>query len=619
MYEPIFLCHHRRLVYLLRTLQKKIFMKQFFKMFFASLLAMVVASVIVFGLFIAIIVGVSKTFTDKNKKEVKTSEKSILRIDLKNRYHEQGAENSLAAFSSDIDGYAAGLYDAVHAIHEAKDDDNIKGIYIAINGNRNGWATSQQVRDAIKDFKTSGKFVYAYGELIGQSDYYIASVADSVFLNPVGDFELKGFATVLAFFKGTLDKLEVEPEIFYAGKFKSATEPFRAYEMSDANRQQIQEFQSDFWGEYVKAVAEHTKADAATINEWVISGAIEFPEDALQHKLVDRLMYADEVEAKLKEESGIDEDKKIKFIGIDKYASSVKMKSGDDKIAILFAEGSIVDGDNNDAYQIASKAMREEIIKIRKDEDIKAVVLRVNSPGGSALASEVILRELQILKSEKPLIVSMGDYAASGGYYISCQADSIFVMPNTITGSIGVFTMMFNGEKLLKNKLGVTFDEVKNAPYADFPSGVRPMTADEGQRVQRSVDKVYTTFKSRVAEGRKMSMDAVDSIAQGRVWTGSDAIAIGLADAYGDLDRAVQSAAAMAKIDDYGVKTYPKPVDEFQILIKNLRGTSIAAEVVKQGLKADLGEEYQFLKQLKDLSRMNGITQMAMPFKLTVR
>lgn len=594
-------------------------MKQFFKMFFASLLAMVVASVIVFGLFIAIIVGVSKTFTDKNKKEVKTSEKSILRIDLKNRYHEQGAENSLAAFSSDIDGYAAGLYDAVHAIHEAKDDDNIKGIYIAINGNRNGWATSQQVRDAIKDFKTSGKFVYAYGELIGQSDYYIASVADSVFLNPVGDFELKGFATVLAFFKGTLDKLEVEPEIFYAGKFKSATEPFRAYEMSDANRQQIQEFQSDFWGEYVKAVAEHTKADAATINEWVISGAIEFPEDALQHKLVDRLMYADEVEAKLKEESGIDEDKKIKFIGIDKYASSVKMKSGDDKIAILFAEGSIVDGDNDDAYQIASKAMREEIIKIRKDEDIKAVVLRVNSPGGSALASEVILRELQILKSEKPLIVSMGDYAASGGYYISCQADSIFVMPNTITGSIGVFTMMFNGEKLLKNKLGVTFDEVKNAPYADFPSGVRPMTADEGQRVQRSVDKVYTTFKSRVAEGRKMSMDAVDSIAQGRVWTGSDAIAIGLADAYGDLDRAVQSAAAMAKIDDYGVKTYPKPVDEFQILIKNLRGTSIAAEVVKQGLKADLGEEYQFLKQLKDLSRMNGITQMAMPFKLTVR
>lgn len=594
-------------------------MKQFFKMFFASLLAMVVASVIVFGLFIAIIVGVSKTFTDKNKKEVKTSEKSILRIDLKNRYHEQGAENSLAAFSSDIDGYAAGLYDAVHAIHEAKDDDNIKGIYIAINGNRNGWATSQQVRDAIKDFKTSGKFVYAYGELIGQSDYYIASVADSVFLNPVGDFELKGFATVLAFFKGTLDKLEVEPEIFYAGKFKSATEPFRAYEMSDANRQQIQEFQSDFWGEYVKAVAEHTKADAATINEWVNSGAIEFPEDALQHKLVDRLMYADEVEAKLKEESGIDEDKKIKFIGIDKYASSVKMKSGDDKIAILFAEGSIVDGDNDDAYQIASKAMREEIIKIRKDEDIKAVVLRVNSPGGSALASEVILRELQILKSEKPLIVSMGDYAASGGYYISCQADSIFVMPNTITGSIGVFTMMFNGEKLLKNKLGVTFDEVKNAPYADFPSGVRPMTADEGQRVQRSVDKVYTTFKSRVAEGRKMSMDAVDSIAQGRVWTGSDAIAIGLADAYGDLDRAVQSAAAMAKIDDYGVKTYPKPVDEFQILIKNLRGTSIAAEVVKQGLKADLGEEYQFLKQLKDLSRMNGITQMAMPFKLTVR
>ncbi len=593
-------------------------MKQFFKMFFASLLAMIVAGVIIFGVIIGMIVSaVSKSVSPESK--IKVSSNSVLVIDLSKKIHEQGESNSLALFA-DGDAYNAGIYDITKSIGYAKTDKDIKGILIKLDQSPNGWATMQQLRSAINDFRSSNKFVYAYGEQITQGAYYVASAADSIYLNPMGDMELKGFATILAYFKGTLEKLEIEPEIFYAGKFKSATEPFRADKMSEPNRLQITEFIDDFWIEFTRAAAQHTHTDAANINQLAVSGAIQFPKDAYTNKLVDGLLYWDQVEQRIKKHTGDSEKDDIRYVAINDYVESTRhnRKIKTDKVAVLFAEGNIVDGESDDMYQVASSDMIDEIRKLANNDKIKAVVLRVNSPGGSALASEVILRELNLLRKKKPLVVSMGDLAASGGYYISCQADSIFAMPNTITGSIGVFSMFFNTEKLMKNKLGVTFDGVKNAPYADFPNATRAMTPDEAQKMQSSVDNIYTIFKSRVAMGRKLNIENVDSIAQGRVWTGSDAKEIGLVDEIGNLDRAIVSAAKLAGVSDYQVTTYPEPADRFESMFKRFKNNSQAAVVMKAVLENEVGVDYEYFKQLNDLRRMNGKSMMALPYLLNV-
>ncbi len=583
-------------------------------MFFASLLAMIVAGVIVLGVIIGLVVSaVSKAGSDNSENTV--AKNSVLVLDMSKTIYEQGQSNSLAIFNND-DTYAPGLYDVSKALDYAKTDNDIKGILIKLAPGSNGFATMQQLRQSLQNFRTSSKFVYAYGEDITQGGYYVGSAADSVYLNPVGSMDLKGFATYLAFFKGTLEKLEVEPEIFYAGKFKSATEPFRAEKMSEPNRQQITEFQKDFWNEFVQAVSQHSKMDAANINQLAATGAIQFPEDALKYKLVDGLLYWDQVEQRIRAKSGTKEKDDIKYITINDYAQHVKnnRKQNEDRIAVLIAEGGIKSGSSDDDHEIAAKDFIKQIRKAAKNDKIKAVVLRVNSPGGSALASEVILRELQILKSKKPLIVSMGNVAASGGYYIACQADSIFAMPNTITGSIGVFSMMFNSEKLMNNKLGVTFDGVKNAPYADFPNVFRPMTEDEKKMMQASVDNIYMVFKSRVAAGRRMSVGDVDSIAQGRVWTGNAALKNGLVDGLGNLDRAIASAAAMAKLKDYQVVTYPEVTDKFENMIKKLKGKDATEEAVKMMLKEQMGADYQFVQQIKNLREMNGKAMMVLPF-----
>lgn len=591
-------------------------MKQFFKMFFASLLAMIVTGVIIFGVFIGLIVAAVKEGS-KSETQTTVADNSVLTIDLSKTMHERSERNSLAVFS-DGDENSAGVYDAIKALQEAKEDSKIKGILIKLNPSRNGWATMQQLRSAIVDFRKSGKFVYAYGENITQGAYYMATAADSIYLNPMGDMELKGFATILAFFKGTLDKLELEPEIFYAGKFKSATEPFRADKMSDANRVQVAEFQKDFWSEFLNAASTFSKQDTATLYQLAASGAIEFPQDALKNKLVSNLLYWDQVEDRIKAKTGGKEKDKVKYVSLSEYAATINEGSaGDSRVAVLYAEGSIVDGESDDDYQIASQNMIEQIRKLRNNDKVKAVVLRVNSGGGSALASEVILRELQLLKAKKPLVASMGDVAASGGYYILCQADSIFALPNTITGSIGVFTMMFNSEKLMRNKLGVTFDGVKNAPYADFPNGTRALTADEAAKVQRSVDNIYMIFKSRVATGRKMDIALVDSFAQGRVWSGTDALSIKLVDGLGDLDRAIASAASLAKLKDYDVVTYPEPVDKFESLMRRFKGNN--ASIAEQMVKAEFGKEYDWYKQLKELRRMNGAAMAMMPYSMETK
>jgi protease IV len=589
-------------------------MKQFFKMFFASLLALIVAGFISIGLIVAGIVSISKSIEERDADK---ENGNVLVLDLGKRIHETGEINSFAIFSEEGSGYEAGLYDIVKAIKYAKTDRNIKGIFLKLRSSPNGWATLQQLRTALVDFKASKKFIYAYGENITQGAYFVASAADSMYLNPAGNIDLKGFATVMAFFKGTLDKLELEPEIFYAGKFKSATEPFRAEKISESNRIQIQAYQKGIWGQFLDAASQYTHADATEIHQWAVNGSIQFPADALKYKMVAGLLYWDEVEQRIRVQTGDRARDAIKYVSVadytkkDRGADRLDGKLREQKIAILNAEGDIVDGEQTNDIEIASRTFCDEIRKIRNDDKIKAVVLRVNSPGGSALASEVILRELTLLKQKKHLIVSMGDYAASGGYYISSGADSIFAMPNTITGSI---SMLFNMNKLMKNKLGVTFDEVKNAPFADEPTTSRPLTPQEAQRMQNSVDTIYALFKNHVAHGRRLTLGDVDSIAQGRVWTGSDAMEVGLVDGMGGLERAVASAARMANIKDYKVVSYPAAEDKVSRLLRRISARTNTNTAIKAAMKEELGEGYEWYEKIQDLRKMNGKALMMMPF-----
>lgn len=591
-------------------------MKQFFKMFFASLLGVIVASVIAIGLFIGAIVGIaSHAVGGEEEEEVRTKDNSLMVLDLSNAFHEQGEQNSFSLFGNKA-GAELGMYELSNSLQAAAKDDKIKGLLIKMAPSPNNFATLQQIRNEVVAFKKSGKFVYAYGESITQGAYYVGSAADSVFLNPAGDMELKGLATNLTFFKNALDKLEIEPQIFYAGKFKSATEPFRADKMSDANKIQVAAIQHDIWAEMITAAAQHAHSDTAAINQLAQTGAVQFPEDALRYHLIDGIRYWDEVEAMLKKKLTVPAKKEIEYAQIADYQYDTEESTSDNRIAVIFAEGEIKDGAASDDYEVTDVDMAKTIRKARDNDKVKAVVLRINSPGGSARASELILRELQLLHQKKPIVVSMGDVAASGGYYIACAADSIFAMPTTITGSIGVFSMMFNAEKLMTNKLGITFDQVKNAPYADFPNGTRKMNPQEAALMQRGVDSIYALFKRRVANGRKMSEADVDSFAQGRVWTGTDAMSIRLVDAMGNLQRAIQSAATLAKLKDYEVRTYPEKVDKLKTLLKKLKGNSSAEEAVAKVLVKELSGEAKDLLRLKAIQKMNGRAMMLLPFEM---
>ncbi len=578
------------------------------------MLAIIVTSVVVFLIIIGLIVSATQSVTESPTTVIK--ENTILTIDVNRVIAECSENNSIAAFS-DGDAFVPGLYDMMQTIQYAATDKQVKGILLKVSGSPNGWATQQQLRKALYDFKAKGKFVVAYAESITQKSYYLANVSNKVFLNPAGSFELKGLASQIPFFKGTLDMLEVKPEIFYAGKFKSATEPFREQQMSEPNKIQIREYQNDLWADFITQVAAKTGTDTETVHQWATAGSVQFPNDALQYKLVDGLLYWDEVEQYMRTLLGKKEEDKLNYQDVNEYAAYVKTKKNikENKIALLYAEGNIVDGEATEERQIASETIIKEIRKIKKNDKIKAVVIRVNSGGGSALASEVILRELQLLKEKKPIIISMGDVAASGGYYIACQADSIFAMPNTLTGSIGVFTMLFNTQTLLKNKLGITFDAVKNTPYADFPSGTRPLTTTEAQRMQASVDTIYALFKRRVATARNMSLDAVDSIAQGRVWTGADAVKINLVDGLGGLDRAFASAAKKAGITDYQVVSFPEPVDEFAAMLRRFKSAGGSQMIAKAWVEKEFQTSYQWMSKIQQLISMNGSVQMMMPFQ----
>ena len=578
-------------------------MKSFFKTFFAALLALFIFSLL--GFFI--LIGVAAAFSSDEK--VAVAQNSVLVIDASETFLEQSKNDPFSELMNKKNGKQPSLSELIGLLHYAKKDSSIKGIYIKCAENPNGYAATEEIRKALIDFKKSNKFIVAYAETISQKGYMMANVADQIYTHPQGGMEWSGFNYETIFFKGLIDKLEIEPQIFYAGKFKSATEPFRYAQMSEANKLQTGIWLNSIYNNFVQGAAEMRNLNADSIKAFANEGKVQNAKDALKYKLVDGLIYDDQLKKIISKKLREVDETKISFVSINNYAESVALRgTGSGKIAVIYADGDVVMGKGQNEA-IASDDYRVLIQKIRNDKSIDAVVLRVNSPGGSALASDIIWREIDLLKKEKPVVVSMGDVAASGGYYIACGADSIYADANTITGSIGVFSVIPNAEKFLKNKVGITFDRVKTGQYADAPSATRALTITEQRFLQAGVDSVYHTFKSRVAAGRQKSVEYIDSIAQGRVWTGADAIKVGLVDKIGTLNDALASAAKMAKLKGYSIKKYPESrsfIEDFFEGYKN--------EVKTKAIQQELGlEQWQVLQQIKSMKQLMGQPQARLP------
>jgi protease-4 len=584
-------------------------MAGFFKSFFASLLAMIVFAGFIFIIFF-IIVGSLLSPTRPS-----VGEKAVLVVDLGQEYKEQAQDNPLADLGSDDEYDVPGVYDLVRIIRVAGRDSAIKGIYLKCNSDLNGFATNEEIRLALVDFKRSGKFVYAYGDVLSQRAYTVANVADKIYCNPKGGVEWRGYATDLLFMKNALDRLEIQPQIFYAGKFKSATEPLRETKMTDANRLQLTELLGGLYNQLLWTTAQSRGLDTAILRKCANEYRIRTAQDALDYKLVDGLKYDDAVKDEIRDVVHIGHHSYINFIPVGKYVKAVSYKAtGKDKVALIYAEGEVVDGKGG-RDEIGSDTYRWLIRKARFDAEVKAIVIRVNSGGGSSLASENIWREVSMAREEgKPVVISFGDVAASGAYYLSCNADSIFALPGTITGSIGVFTIIPNLEGFFKNKLGVTFDVVKTAPESDIMTVTRPLTSVERTLIQNEVDTIYRDFKTRVADGRKRPMEYIDSIAQGRVWSGTVGLKLGLVDRIGNLQDAIDCAARMAKTDNYRLLEYPEPKGFLDRLLGSYR-RSVSIKSMKDELGEDGYRTYQTIKKVKS---MVGKTQTRLPFDLVI-
>lgn len=588
-------------------------MKQFFKFTFASMLGFLLASFIVFIIFFVIIAS-AVSFT--KKETVVVPDKTILLVSLDGPISDRAPENPFASFNfNEMNANRAlGLDEILASLKNAAEDPKVKGIYLDLSTIDAGIATVEEIRNALLDFKKSGKFIVSYSEVYTQKSYYLASVADKIYLNPAGSMEIKGLSGQVVFFKGMLDKLDIEAQVIRHGKFKSAIEPFTLDKMSEANKEQTLTFVSSIWKQMVKGISDTRKISPEEINAIADKYEIQSPEDALRLKFVDKLIYKDELIEDLKKRVNVKEDKDLKIMRLAKYADSPMKETGSslgDKIAVIYASGNIVSGEGNE-NTIGSEGISRAIRKARLDEKVKAIVLRVNSPGGSALASDVIWREISLARKVKPVVVSMGDLAASGGYYISCAADKVFASPNTLTGSIGVFGIIPNSQKFFNSKLGITFDGVKTNTYADYIPVTRPLSAEEKGFMTKEIESIYSTFLNHVSAGRKMTVAQVDSIGQGRVWAGVDAKRIGLVDEFGGLQDAIKAAAAMAKLKSYRQMDLPVQKDPFTKIIESLSGDNTSTL-----LKKEMGSAYTYYEYLKNISQIQGIQAM-MPFMVEI-
>jgi len=550
---------------------------------------------LLFLLLIFIFIGAIISSSDKT---VSISSNSILQINLDETIADRASDNPLEGFSFPTFriNRKLGLVDIVRNIHKAAEDPDIKGIYMNLSYIPAGLATIDEIRNALADFKKSGKFIITYGDLYTQPAYYLASVSDSIILNPAGVVTFVGMRAEVMFFKGALEKLGLEPEVIRHGKFKSAVEPFISDKMSKENREQISVYANSIWTYILGKISEKRNISVDSLNYFADHLSIRTSKDLVKHKLIDALMYKDELIALLKVKSDLKPKQKLRMVTLSKY-DRVPSKTDENafeknKIAVIYAMGEIIMGDGQEG-SIGSDRISAVIRQARGDTMVKAIVLRVNSGGGSALASDVIWREVKLAREKKPVVASLGDVAASGGYYIVCAADTIVAHPNTLTGSIGVFGLLMNTQKLM-NKIGVTTDVVKTNKYSDFASVYKPLSAEEKEVIQASVEDIYSSFIEHVGEGRKMKTSEVDSIGQGRVWSGVNARKLGLIDTYGGLDDAIKIAAHMAKLDRYRTVALPQLEPAMEQIMKQIYGEmsiSMVPKEFQEGLTV-----YKFLK-----------------------
>ena len=574
----------------------KIFLKNILSTIIGIISSIIVMILLIIG-FVAII---------SSEDEVKLKENSILKIDLANiAVVERTSENPFDGFnlSGDIPNTMQ-LIDVLNTIEKAKSDGNIKAIYINTSYVSAGTSQIEEIRNKLLEFKQTGKPIIAYSEVYSQAAYYLSSMANKVYLNPEGIVELKGLSAGIMFYKGLLEKLDIDVQIIRHGKFKSAVEPFISEKMSPANREQMQLLLNSFADNIMDSIASQRGLTLSEVQNHANNLSLENAESCLNFNYVDALLYQDQIDDSL---LAISQTKKIKFISLNKYekVKTEKKEISRNKIAIIYANGEINSGEG-DEMSIGSVTTSKALKTAREDKYVKAIVLRINSPGGSALASDVIWRETVLAKKEKPLVVSMGDYAASGGYYIACAADSIVANPTTLTGSIGVFGMIPNLKRFYKNKLGVTIDTVNTNKHADMGIN-RALTTFERNKIQKSVVDIYTTFITHVGEGRNMSTTAVDEIGQGRVWTGYDAKKIGLIDVFGGLEKAIEIAVRLAELDEYRLISLPKKKDPFSEIALKLAGEASIANLVMQklGLNSELINPIEnILKQDKVQARL---------------
>ncbi len=581
-------------------------MRQFFKFFTASCLGVFAA----FGIIMLLLIMIGLLSTIGADDQVKN--KSILKLGFDHSITELSDNKNTSPYDFDSPS-AIGLQDFIKTIKHASTDNKIKGIYINTSNIAAAPATLSAVQKALLDFKESGKFIYAYSDYYSQSAYYIASTADSIYSNVNGSVDLKGFGTVVPFYKEAMDAIGFDMNIFYAGNFKSATEPYRYTEMSDNNRLQTREFLDEMWDIFESDIASNRSMPQATLAGIVDVYGGYSATAALKNKLLDEVIYSDQVERKLRAASKTNEEDEINFVNIEDYIakSTFNKSKGDDQIAIVYMEGTVEYGNDNNG-NINEQKFPKILEEIAKDDKVKAVVLRVNSPGGSSVTSDLIWHATENLKaSGKKVIASYGDYAASGGYYVSCGADTIVSMPNTLTGSIGVFMMLPNVQKMLNEKIGINFDTVKTAPMATAFQPMLKMRDQEKEILNNMTQELYEQFLSRVADGRNMSRDEVHEVAQGRVWTGTKAKELGLVDIIGDLDLAITIAAESAKVEEYKVVNYPKiTMEPWEEILQNItKKTSLKTVTLTEQERA-LWNMYQSYKPMLTDTK----AQMRLPY-----
>lgn len=593
-------------------------MKSFFKITLASFTGAILAGIVVILIFFTTSIGIISSTSSEESVEIDTN--TILKLKLNKKIVDRANKNPFEGFdfASMQPQKKIGLNTLLKNIDKAAADDNIKGIFLDLSSLNTGIATVEEIHNALARFRQSGKFIVAYSDYYTQKTYYLASVADEIYVNPAGGMEFVGLSAQLMFFKNALKKFGIEPIIIRHGKFKSAVEPFMLDKMSQANREQTQTYIGSIWNALINDISVSRNISTEKLNKIADSLLLKNNIEAKKLGLIDGTLYRDELMNLLKDKVNAKKIKDIKFVSLSKFDRVPKKKKENekglakDKIAIIYASGEITTGKSTEKT-MGSETIVEALKKAREDKKVKAIVLRINSPGGSALASDIIWRETILTKEKKPLIVSMGDLAASGGYYIACAADTIVANSNTLTGSIGVFGLLFNVKKLMNEKIGITFDKVNTNKYSDIGSPYKDMSNEEKAFIQNGVEDVYGEFIKHVADGRGMSIADVDSIGQGRVWSGSNALEIGLVDVIGGLDRAIEIAVEKAGLQRYRIKSLPTQKEPFEEFIEELTGDAAQTSLFGK-TESDFSKIYDYYKTL---SNMKGV-QARLPFEIII-